>query len=104
MRVPSAGAAERKKKQTLWDQKGEKKPGAPGLLDECYDIIKEEIQAGPLAVPLEAPLNKQAGYHITNIYLTPPQKVLCRPCARGGEPFPNLPTLSDAVNSQNNTH
>ena len=54
----------------------------PDLVDWRYDIIKEETQAGPLAV-LWRPLNKQAGYHITNIYLTLLQKVFCR--ERAGE-------------------
>lgn len=62
------------------------KKGTLDLVNWLYDITKEEIQAGLLAVLLEAPLNKQAGYHITNIYLTLLQKVFCR----GRELFLNL--------------
>lgn len=39
------------------------------------------------------PLNKQAGYHITNIYLTPPQKVWRGLCVgEGAVPKPFWPT------------
>lgn len=52
----------------------------------CWCDISEETQAGLLAVLVEPPpLDKQAGYHITNIYLTPLQKVWRGLCAgRGG--------------------
>lgn len=79
----------------------------PDLVGWRYDIIGEETQAGPLAVLLEAPLNKQAGYHITNICLTPPQKVFCERVCRGGscswisDP---LPAVTDILRTRRHAH
>lgn len=80
-----------------------------GLVWSIMTSSKRKTQAGALAVPLEAPLNKQAGYHTTNIYLTPPQKVLCRPCAEEGS-FSQTslageaPASTDTVQSGHNNH
>lgn len=51
------------------------------------------------------PLNKQAGYHITNIYLTPPQKVWRGLCVgEGAVPKPFWPNVADLFNARLETH
>lgn len=64
-----------------------------------YDIIQKETQAA-YKLLYRGPFRKQAGYHITNIYLTPRQKVFRT--EEGAVPELLADPLPTAVDMQNN--
>lgn len=68
--------------KNAWKEKGQS-----DLVYWQYDIIKVRKSKQAYELSCERPLNKQAGYHITNIYLTLLQKVFCRGVRRGGSCF-----------------